>query len=87
MDTAPSVSRLLSQIIQMKRRSTVLHKRLKPFVDRKDITILAADLPPKREFVVTIKMTDFQIFLYSTFIDQLKIKAQSGSATVSFYII
>ena len=63
----------------MKKRVSVLHKKLKVFVDRKDITVLETFLPPKHEFVVSIKMTDFQTFLYSTFLMQLHEMTESGS--------
>ena len=53
-----------AQIKQMKKRSFLLHKRLQPYVDRKDLRTLAADLPAKREYIVTLKMTPFQKFLY-----------------------
>ena len=59
-------------IRKMKNRAFVLNKKLRPIVDRKDITELAKDLPPKREFVVSIRMTKFQKFLYTAFLKNLE---------------
>ena len=48
----------------MKKKTYSLNKRLKLLVDRKDISVLERDLPAKREFVLTLKMTGFQKHLY-----------------------
>ena len=48
----------------MKKKTYSLNKRLKLLADRKDISILERDLPAKREFVLTLKMTGFQKHLY-----------------------
>ena len=53
-----------SEINTMKKKTYSLNKRLKLLVDRKDISILERDLPAKREFVLTLKMTGFQKHLY-----------------------
>ena len=55
----------------MKNRAYVLHSKLKKIIDRKDLSELAKYLKPKREFVVSIKMTDFQQFLYKKFLSRL----------------
>jgi transcriptional regulator ATRX len=55
----------------MKNRSYVLHKKLRPIIDRKDLTVLATDLKPKREFVVSIKMSPFQSYMYKKFLERL----------------
>ena len=55
---------LPSDINTMKKKTYSLNKRLKLLVDRKDISILERDLPAKREFVLTLKMTGFQKHLY-----------------------
>ena len=55
----------------MKKRAFVLHKKLMPLIDRKDLSTLAKDLKPKREFVVSIKMSDFQQFMYKQFLLRL----------------
>ena len=51
-----------------KQRSFLLHKRLKDIVLRKDVRVLANDLPPKREFVIVFKMTDVQRHMYQRFL-------------------
>ena len=56
---------------RMKNRAYVLHSKLKKIIDRKDLTELAKYLKPKREFVVSIKMTGFQQFMYKKFLDKL----------------
>jgi transcriptional regulator ATRX len=56
---------------RMKNRAYVLHNKLKKIIDRKDLTELAKYLKPKREFVVSIKMTGFQQFMYKAFLDRL----------------
>jgi SNF2 family DNA or RNA helicase len=55
----------------MKNRAYVLHSKLKKIIDRKDLSELAKYLKPKREFVVSIKMTDFQQFMYKKFLSRL----------------
>jgi hypothetical protein len=55
----------------MKNRAYVLHNKLKKIIDRKDLSELAKYLKPKREFVVSIKMTDFQQFMYKKFLSRL----------------
>ena len=55
----------------MKNRAYILHKKLKPIIDRKEVSTLAKDLKPKREFVVSIKMTEFQQFMYKKFLSKL----------------
>lgn len=55
----------------MKKRSYLLHKRLKDLVLRRDITTLASDLPAKREFVICVKMSEAQKFLYRLFLSKI----------------
>ncbi|RYH31189.1 hypothetical protein EON65_03225 [archaeon] len=61
-----------SETLRMKKRIHVLYKRLQPIVDRKDASELQRELNPKREFIVSIKMTEFQKFLYRLFLAKLK---------------
>ena len=51
----------------MRARSYVLSKELAPFVLRKDQSILKATLPPKREYVIGVPLTEFQGVLYAAF--------------------
>lgn len=48
----------------MKRRSHVLHKLLDACVHRADVSVLQPLLMPKHEYVVYVRLTDFQIKLY-----------------------
>jgi SNF2 family DNA or RNA helicase len=55
----------------MKKRSYILHKKLLPLVNRKDLSLLVNDLPAKREFTIFVKMTGFQIFMYKQFLSKI----------------
>lgn len=46
---------------QMKRQSYILVTELQNFVHRRDQTILHKELPPKTEYVLYIRMNDFQV--------------------------
>lgn len=48
----------------MRKRAHVLHKLLDGCVQRRDYAVLAPFLPPKLEFVVSIKLTPLQSTLY-----------------------
>lgn len=48
----------------MRKRAHVLHKLLDGCVQRRDYSVLAPFLPPKLEFVVSIKLTPLQCTLY-----------------------
>jgi len=55
----------------MKHRAHVLHQQLKGFVQRRGHTVLRNSLPPKKEHVLFIRMTDTQRRLYRRFMDEL----------------
>lgn len=58
----------------MRKRAHVLHKLLDGCVQRRDYAVLAPFLPPKLEFVVSIKLTPLQCTLYKVGrIDSLKL--------------
>jgi SNF2 family DNA or RNA helicase len=59
------------QILQMKKRTHVLYRKLTPIVHRKDNSELRNALNPKREFILSIKMTSFQKFLYKYYLSKL----------------
>ncbi|XP_063697566.1 transcriptional regulator ATRX-like [Culicoides brevitarsis] len=61
-----------SEIRQMKRRSFVLHRKLQPFVERKEFTILKDELPTKHEYVIYVPLTEVQKKLYKMYLDKLK---------------
>lgn len=48
----------------MKRRSHILHKLLDGCVQRRDYAVLAPFLPPKHEYVLSIRLTPVQLQLY-----------------------
>ncbi|CRK91917.1 CLUMA_CG005536, isoform A [Clunio marinus] len=51
-------------IAVMRRRAHVLHKMLDGCVQRRDYSVLAPFLPPKHEYVLSVKLTPMQIKLY-----------------------
>lgn len=73
-----------ASLLAMKKRIHVLHKRLTPIVDRKDTSELLKVLPPKREFILTIKMTPFQKFLYQLFLSKLKRPGNGATKKINF---
>ena len=56
----------------MKQRAHVLHSKLKGCVQRQDYTALTKYLPPKHEYVISVRLTELQINLYSAFYDSLE---------------
>jgi hypothetical protein len=62
---------VVSEVRKMKNRTHMLNKKLLPIVDRKDTRVLEKDLEPKREFVISIRMTPFQRYLYKKFVTLL----------------
>lgn len=61
----------LSCVQNMKKRSHALHKRLTPIVHRKDQSELSKMIS-KREFIITVRMTGFQSYLYKLYLSKLK---------------
>ncbi|XP_062560201.1 transcriptional regulator ATRX homolog isoform X3 [Armigeres subalbatus] len=53
----------------MRKRAHVLHKLLDGCVQRRDYAVLAPFLPPKLEFVVSIKLTPLQCTLYKYYME------------------
>ncbi|XP_053697900.1 transcriptional regulator ATRX homolog [Sabethes cyaneus] len=53
----------------MRRRAHVLHKLLDGCVQRRDYAVLAPFLPPKLEFVISIKLTPLQCTLYKYYME------------------
>ena len=46
----------------------VLKEDLAPKVHRADMSVLRNDLPPKKEFVITVPLTDIQRKAYSIYV-------------------
>ncbi|XP_045036822.1 transcriptional regulator ATRX homolog [Daphnia magna] len=63
VDSAPEDVRV------MKRRALILHKMLENIVQRFDSNVLAPFLPPKYEYVVSIRMSELQIRLYLYYLE------------------
>lgn len=55
----------------MKKRAHVLHKMLEGSVQRFDYSVLTPFLPPKQEYVITVRLADIQIKLYQYYLDNL----------------
>ncbi|XP_076091069.1 helicase ARIP4-like isoform X2 [Mytilus galloprovincialis] len=55
----------------MRYRAHVLHSLLEGFVQRRGHTVLQAALPPKKEFIILITMSQIQKMLYKEFMDNL----------------
>lgn len=54
-------------VIMMKRRAHVLHQMLDECVQRKDFQVIRKFLPAKREYVLSIRLSDEQISLYKRY--------------------
>uniref|UniRef100_A0A182Q624 Transcriptional regulator ATRX n=1 Tax=Anopheles farauti TaxID=69004 RepID=A0A182Q624_9DIPT len=65
----------------MRKRAHVLHKLLDGCVQRRDYAVLAPFLPPKLEFVVSIKLTPMQSALYKYFMETFAGKRQTDDPT------
>ncbi|XP_051540427.1 transcriptional regulator ATRX-like isoform X2 [Myxocyprinus asiaticus] len=61
-DSTPADVRL------MKNRSHVLHELLSGFIQRRDYSVLTSCLPPKREYVLSVRMTPLQCQLYTHYL-------------------
>ncbi|KAJ1295322.1 hypothetical protein BS78_01G215300 [Paspalum vaginatum] len=53
----------------MNRRSHILFEQLKGFVQRMSLNVVKNDLPPKKVFVITVKLSQLQRKLYRRFLD------------------
>ncbi|KAG5673897.1 hypothetical protein PVAND_003900 [Polypedilum vanderplanki] len=62
----------------MRRRAHVLHKLLDGCVQRRDYSVLAPFLPPKHEYVMSIKLTPMQIKLYKYYMENRARQCEDG---------
>ncbi|XP_037405485.1 protein CHROMATIN REMODELING 20-like isoform X1 [Triticum dicoccoides] len=53
----------------MNQRSHILYEQLKGFVQRMDMNVVKNDLPPKKVFVIIVKLSQLQRKLYRRFLD------------------
>lgn len=60
-----------SDITKMKKRSHALHQKLAAIVHRRDYTELAKFIK-KREFIISVRITDCQKFFYKLFLSKLQ---------------
>lgn len=65
IDSTPQDIRL------MRYRAHVLHSLLEGFVQRRSHSVLQAALPQKEEYVLLVRMTEFQRKLYDTFMNEV----------------
>jgi transcriptional regulator ATRX len=61
----------IDDVRMMKHRSMILHRMLEPTIHRRDYEILAPLLPPKHEFILSIRLTDLQVKLYDYYMKHL----------------
>lgn len=53
----------------MKKRAFILHNLLEGSVQRFDYSVLTPFLPPKQEYVISVKLSPLQIELYQYYLD------------------
>ncbi|KAK2911162.1 hypothetical protein Q8A67_003295 [Cirrhinus molitorella] len=61
-DSTPADVRL------MKNRSHILHQLMSGFIQRRDYAVLMSCLPPKHEYVLSVRMTSLQCQLYTHYL-------------------
>lgn len=69
---------------KMKGRAFLLNKKVREIVDRRDMHELEKSLPKKRLFVITVRMSDSQSFLYKKYIEICKQKMKTKSSNLIF---
>ncbi|XP_033217981.1 transcriptional regulator ATRX homolog isoform X2 [Belonocnema kinseyi] len=62
----------------MKKRAFILHNLLEGSVQRFDYSVLTPFLPPKNEYVISVKLTPLQVELYQYYLDNFTRGAARG---------
>ncbi|OQR71794.1 hypothetical protein BIW11_10777 [Tropilaelaps mercedesae] len=68
-------------IRKMRRRASVLNQLLNNVVQRRDTSVLASILPPRQDYVITIRLSPLQERLYSEFLGMLIKLAEDQAGT------
>ncbi|XP_003743519.1 transcriptional regulator ATRX [Galendromus occidentalis] len=69
-----------SDIRKMRQRASVLKKLLENVVHRRDLSVLQSILPPRHDYVITIRLSKMQELLYEKFLGLLVSKSgEQGS--------
>ncbi|CAL1267619.1 unnamed protein product [Larinioides sclopetarius] len=77
---------------RMKKRIHILHKILEGCVQRCDYAALTKFLPPKHEFVISVKLSEIQIKMYRWYLDNMsraktQVKIQGGTLFSDYNIL
>jgi len=70
-------------VLIMKRRASVLHRQLSGIVDRKDFEIIRAYLPPKNEYVISIRLKPLQVELYKMYLEKYRGVADENATNMA----
>ncbi|XP_021926690.1 transcriptional regulator ATRX-like isoform X1 [Zootermopsis nevadensis] len=68
----------------MKRRAHVLHKMLEGSIQRFDYSVLTPFLPPKQEYVISIRLSEVQIKAYRYYLEHLSKGGERGKGAQLF---
>ncbi|KAK3930445.1 Transcriptional regulator ATRX-like protein [Frankliniella fusca] len=69
---------------RMKRRAHVLHQTLEGSVQRYDYSVLTPFLPPKEEYVISIRISDVQEKLYRHYLEHYSSRGYQGKGAQLF---
>jgi transcriptional regulator ATRX len=67
---------------QMKKRSHILNNTIDPFVNRKDYSFFKSFLPPKMEYVLSIRLSSKQIEFYRSYLHKNGIDNLNNESTI-----
>ncbi|XP_047111302.1 transcriptional regulator ATRX homolog isoform X1 [Schistocerca piceifrons] len=75
------VDSTLHDVKVMKRRAHVLHKMLESSVQRFDYGVLTPFLPPKHEYVISVRLSETQVKLYRYYLDNFSAASELNEPT------